>query len=140
MRYAHFGEGAYEETERAIRTLLAEAGERRLPAASDVRPATAARGVQTPETYLGTLRAQGFAGKPPEKGRRRYPESGELERIEFALSGTWDVDGESATAVSGAEIHARPVAREVYLVMSSRDGVPRRVHVLVERGYLKQVW
>jgi cytochrome c biogenesis protein CcdA/thiol-disulfide isomerase/thioredoxin len=132
VRYAHFGEGAYDETERAIRTLLAEAGERRLPAASDVRPATAARGVQTPETYLGTLRAQGFAGKPPEKGRRRYPEPGELERSEFALSGTWDVDGESATAVSDAEIHARPVAREVYLVMSSRDGVPRRVHVLVD--------
>ena len=42
------------------------------------------------------------------------------------------MDGESATAVDGREIHARPVAREVYLVMSSRGGVPRRVHVLVD--------
>jgi thiol-disulfide isomerase/thioredoxin len=133
VRYAHFGEGAYGETERAIRTLLEEAGERRLPAASEVRPATAAAGVQTPETYLGTQRAEGFAGKPPEAGRRRYPEPGELEPSQFALTGSWDVDAERATAVGGAEIHARPVAREVYLVMSSRDGVPRRVHVLVDR-------
>ncbi len=132
VRYAHFGEGAYGETERAIRTLLEEAGERRLPAASEVRPATAARGVQTPETYLGTLRARGFAGKAPENGTRRYPEPGDLSQSQFALSGTWDVDGESATAVEGAEIHARPVTREVYLVMSSRGGVPRRVHVLVD--------
>jgi thiol-disulfide isomerase/thioredoxin len=132
VRYAHFGEGAYGETEQAIRTLLEEAGERRLPAVSEVRPATAAPGVQTPETYLGTARADGFAGKTPAAGTRRYPEPGELGRSQFALSGTWDVDDESATAAGGAEIHARPVAREVYLVMSSRDGVPRRVHVLVD--------
>ena len=71
VRYAHFGEGAYGETEGAIRTLLEEAGERRLPAASEVRPATAARGVHTPETYLGTLRAQGFAGQGA--GERHAP-------------------------------------------------------------------
>jgi cytochrome c biogenesis protein CcdA/thiol-disulfide isomerase/thioredoxin len=132
VRYAHFGEGAYDETEQAIRALLAEAGENRLPAASEVRPGTAARGVQTPETYLGALRAQGFAGRAPQPGTRRYPEPGELSPSEFALAGTWDVDGESATAVGDAEIHARPVAREVYLVMSSRDGVPRRVQVLLD--------
>jgi cytochrome c biogenesis protein CcdA/thiol-disulfide isomerase/thioredoxin len=132
VRYAHFGEGAYGETEQAIRTLLEETGERRLPAASAVQPETAARGVQTPETYLGTARADGFAGKAPEAGTRGYPEPAELAPSQFALSGTWDVDDERATAVGGAEIRARPVAREVYLVMSSRGGVPRRVHVLVD--------
>jgi hypothetical protein len=132
VRYAHFGEGAYGETEQAIRTLLEEAGESNLVAASEVQPATAARGVQTPETYLGIARADGFAGKAPDAGVRRYPEPGELGRSEFALSGTWNVNDESATAVRGAEIHAHPVAREVYLVMSSRGGVPRRVHVLVD--------
>jgi cytochrome c biogenesis protein CcdA/thiol-disulfide isomerase/thioredoxin len=133
VRYAHFGEGAYAQTERAIRTLLAEAGERRLPAESDVRPTAAAAGVRTPETYLGELRAQGFAGTPPESGRRRYPAPPEgLEASQFALSGTWDVDDESATAAAGARIHARPVAREVYLVMSSRNSLPRRVRVLLD--------
>jgi cytochrome c biogenesis protein CcdA/thiol-disulfide isomerase/thioredoxin len=133
VRYAHFGEGAYSDTERAIRMLLAEAGERRLPDASEVQPGTAAAAVRTPETYLGTLRADGFAGSPPEAGRRSYPEPPEgLEPSQFALTGTWDVDGERATAAADAEIHARPVAREVYLVMASRDARPRRVRVLLD--------
>ncbi len=133
VRYVHFGEGAYGETERAIRTLLAETGDRRLPGESGVSPASAAPGVRTPETYLGTLRADGFAGTPPEAGRRDYPEPPEgLAASEFALTGTWKVDAESATAIAGAAIRARPVAREVYLVMASRDAVPRRVEVLLD--------
>jgi cytochrome c biogenesis protein CcdA/thiol-disulfide isomerase/thioredoxin len=133
VRYAHFGEGAYAQTERAIRTLLAEAGEGQLPEKSDVRPTSAAAGVRTPETYLGALRAQGFTGMAPEAGRRRYPPPTEgLEASQFALTGMWDVDDESATAVADARIHARPVASEVYLVMSSRGSEPRRVRVLLD--------
>ena len=134
VRYAHFGEGAYGETERAIRTLLEEAGERRLPAASEVRPATAARGVQTPETYLGTLRARGLRRQGAgERARRRYPEPGEpRSRASSRSPAPGTSTARAPPRWSGAEIHARPVAREVYLVMSSRDGVPRRVHVLVD--------
>ncbi len=133
VRYAHFGEGAYGQTERAIRTLLAETGDRRLPSASGVRPASAAPGVRTPETYLGASRAQGFAGSPPRPGQRRYPApTEELEPSRFALSGIWDVHDEDAAAVADARILARPVAREVYLVMSSRGSLPRRVQVLLD--------
>ena len=82
VRYAHFGEGAYGQTERAIRTLLAETGDRRLPSASGVRPASAAPGVRTPETYLGASRAQGFAGSPPRPGQRRYPAPARRTRAE----------------------------------------------------------
>jgi hypothetical protein len=89
--------------------------------------------VRTPETYLGELRAEGFEGSPPESGRRRYPAPPEeLQASKFALTGTWDIDDESATAVAGARILARPVAREVYLVMSARDSLPRRVRVLLD--------
>ena len=132
VRYVHFGEGAYGETESAIRELLAEAGERRLGAASGVQPTSADAGVRTPETYLGALRAEGFVGSPPAPGTRRYPPPGALPSSRFGLSGVWHVDDERATAVAGAEIHARPVAREVYLVMSSRGGRARRVEVLLD--------
>jgi cytochrome c biogenesis protein CcdA/thiol-disulfide isomerase/thioredoxin len=132
VRYVHFGEGAYGETESAIRELLVEAGTRRLGAASGVRPVSADAGVRTPETYLGALRAEGFVGSAPAPGTRRYPPPGELPSSGFALSGVWRVDEERATAVAGGEIHARPVAREVYLVMSSRGGRARRVEVLLD--------
>ena len=45
VRYSHFGEGAYGETERAIRSLLAEAGRERLGARTRARPDTAVTGV-----------------------------------------------------------------------------------------------
>jgi cytochrome c biogenesis protein CcdA/thiol-disulfide isomerase/thioredoxin len=132
VRYVHFGEGAYGETESAIRELLAEAGKRGLAAASGVQPASADAGVRTRETYLGALRAEGFVGSPPAPGTRRYRPPGVLPPSSFALSGVWHVDEERATAVAGAVIHARPVAREVYLVMSSRGGRARRVEVLLD--------
>jgi cytochrome c biogenesis protein CcdA/thiol-disulfide isomerase/thioredoxin len=132
VRYVHFGEGAYGETENAIRGLLAEAGTRRLGTASGVRPPSADAGVRTPETYLGVVRTQGFVDPVPAIGTRRYPPPGGLPSSRFALSGVWHVDEEGATAVAGAEIHARPVAREVYLVMSSRGGRARRVDVLLD--------
>jgi cytochrome c biogenesis protein CcdA/thiol-disulfide isomerase/thioredoxin len=97
-----------------------------------VRPPSADAGVRTPETYLGVVRAQGFVDPVPAIGTRRYPPPGGLPSSRFALSGVWHVDEEGATAVAGAEIHARPVAREVYLVMSSRGGRARRVEVLVD--------
>ena len=68
VRYAHFGEGAYEETESAIRGLLAEAGADRLGTGVPKQDAeTADPGVRTPETYLGWERAQGFV-QPPRPG------------------------------------------------------------------------
>ena len=57
VRYAHFGEGDYDKTEAAIRTLLAEAGAAKLGGARRVGTEDAVE-AQTPETYLGVQRAQ----------------------------------------------------------------------------------
>ncbi len=133
VRYTHFGEGAYGETEDAIRTLLAEAGGARLGAATRADPSGADPEVRTPETYLGADRAEAFVGPAPSPGRRRYPDPGEeLPPSQFALSGAWRVTGESATALRDASIHARPVARDVYLVLAAPDGRPRRVELLLD--------
>ena len=61
VRYYHFGEGSYEQTEAAIRDLLAESGAARLGAETDQRVETADPGATTPETYLGLLRAEGYS-------------------------------------------------------------------------------
>ncbi|MET0512582.1 MAG: cytochrome c biogenesis protein DipZ [Thermoleophilaceae bacterium] len=132
VRYAHFGEGEYDKTEAAIRALLAEAGSDRLGAPARARVETASAGLATPETYLGFERAKGFLPAGLRPGTSRYPGVDELPPVHFALSGTWNVSGESATAVSGAELDARVTARQVFLVLSSRGERPRDVEVLLD--------
>ncbi len=132
VRYTHFGEGGYAETEDAIRALLEEAGRAPGEVREPPRTESADIGVGTPETYLGAARAEGFADRP-EPGLRAYEAPDEaLPPSGFALDGSWEVGEERATAAGGSEIRARPVARDVYLVMSSRDGRPRRVEVLLD--------
>ena len=134
VRYWHFGEGDYAETERAIRALLAEAG--KAPGAETAAPARAEKatpGVTTPETYLGWGRAQGFAegariqATPQDFGAERR----RLQPDQFAFRGRWKVERERAVAAAGAAIDARVGARRVFLVLGS-PGRPRRVRVLVD--------
>jgi thiol-disulfide isomerase/thioredoxin len=133
VRYVHFGEGAYAETEAAIRALLVEAGTRRLGERARARADVASPGVATPETYLGFERAERFLPGPPLPGVRAYRGAGgELPDSHFALRGRWRVDGESATAVRDARLDARFTAAKVFLVMSSRGGEPRRVRVALD--------
>ena len=132
VRYAHFGEGAYEETEAAIRALLAEAGADRLGEMASARVETASPELATPETYLGHERAEGFVPGPLRPGYGLYAGVDELPPVSFALSGGWHVGGESATAVRDARIEARVTARKVFLVLSSKGGRRRDVEVLLD--------
>ena len=131
VRYTHFGEGEYDTTERNIRTLLSDAGADRLTSMSGARgqqPSSDA----TPETYLGTERAERFLPGPPSPGRRRYAAPEGLPADHFALDGEWTASRERATAGRGARITATVSARRVFLVMSSRGDQNRRVRVYVD--------
>ncbi len=132
VRYAHVGEGKYEETEAAIRALLAEAGDRTLGGAAKPRGTIETVGHRaTPETYLGSARAKGFSPVGPTDGTRDYEAAApsELPQSVFSLGGRWRVDRESARAVRGATITARVVGMHVYLVLASQGDRPRRVRV-----------
>jgi cytochrome c biogenesis protein CcdA/thiol-disulfide isomerase/thioredoxin len=133
VRYVHFGEGSYAETEAAIRSLLAEAGDRELGSRADAgRAEVADPGLRTPETYLGWERAEGFV-EPPRPGVSDYtaPDPGSLELNELAYGGRWRVDGESATAVAEATISLAFQARRVFLVLGAEGG-PGEVEVLLD--------
>jgi thiol-disulfide isomerase/thioredoxin len=132
VRYTHFGEGEYDKTEAAIRGLLRETGAR---PGDDVGEAveTAASGLETPETYLGARRAEGFLPFRPRTGIHRYrPPRTSLPPSHFALGGVWRVTDEAATAVQSASIDAHFGARKVFLVLASRGGRARRVQVLLD--------
>jgi cytochrome c biogenesis protein CcdA/thiol-disulfide isomerase/thioredoxin len=132
VRYAAFGEGDYNKTETAIRALLAESG---YAVAGKGRPTGVIVPSQqaTPETYLGTARAQGWLNAP-KAGQHYYggPTTAELSVNEFAYSGTWNISDQPATAVSSAGIDVEFQAKNVYLVLSSPGERPLPVQVLLD--------
>jgi cytochrome c biogenesis protein CcdA/thiol-disulfide isomerase/thioredoxin len=132
VRYAAFGEGDYSQTETAIRALLAEAGAR-VGNMSHPTGAIVPSEQATPETYLGTARAQGWINGPLP-GLHDYgpPPSGGLALNEFAYSGTWKIAEQPATAAAGAGIDVEFQAKNVYLVLSSAGERPRRVQVWLD--------
>jgi len=122
VRYVHFGEGSYGETEAVIRKLLGVA--KSAPHAQPVDEDTAAQPDQnallTPETYLGLLR--GTAGAQP--GVVTYPDDPAVAVPgEVRLEGTWSAGEEQVTAEApGAVIVLGYRAREVNLVMGTESG------------------
>ena len=135
VRYTHLGEGEYEETEAAIRTLLAEAGRERLGTAAKPTGKIETAGHRaTAETYLGSARAAGFSPVGPTDGTHDYAAltGDRLPQSVFTLGGRWRVDEESAHAVRGATITARVVGTAVYLVLSSDGDRPRKVRVRLD--------
>jgi len=132
VRYAAFGEGDYDKTETAIRALLAEAGSQ-LGGRSAPKDVVVPSRQATPETYLGSERAEGWLQRPKD-GVQDYgaPATGRLTPNEFAYSGTWKIAAQPAEAVADAGIDVEVQAKNVYLVLSSAGARPRRVQVLLD--------
>jgi len=104
VRYAAFGEGDYDKTETAIRALLAEAGSQ-LGGRSAPKDVVVPSRQATPETYLGSERAEGWLARPKD-GVHDYgaPATGHLALNEFAYSGTWKIAAQPAEALADAGI------------------------------------
>jgi cytochrome c biogenesis protein CcdA/thiol-disulfide isomerase/thioredoxin len=132
VRYVAIGEGDYGKTETAIRALLAEAGAQ-IGGKSHPTDVVVPSEVATPETYLGTARAQGWINGP-KSGLHEYgpPPTKELALNDFAYSGTWMIDSQPATAGASAGIDAEFDAKNVYLVLSSPGEQPMNVEVLLD--------
>jgi cytochrome c biogenesis protein CcdA/thiol-disulfide isomerase/thioredoxin len=133
VRYTHFGEGDYEQTESAIRRLLAEAGRRPPRGLARASAERASPGVTTPESYLGAARADRFVNGPLQVGLQTFtPPPDGVPGDHLALEGTWRIDASSATAVRRARLHVAFGARRVFLVLGAAGGERRRVRVLLD--------
>jgi cytochrome c biogenesis protein CcdA/thiol-disulfide isomerase/thioredoxin len=142
IRFHHFGEGAYDESEKQIRTLLEEANHAPLPqtattiAASGTEAAADANDVQSPETYVGYARAQNFAspGGFNQDDPQSYRTPAALNLNQWALAGKWKDEDQLATSLAaGDSISYRFHARDLHLVLGpSADGKPVRFRVTLD--------
>ena len=130
VRYAHFGEGEYEEKEQVIRDLLAEAGRNPGGGLSGADGESISEGVTTPESYLGSARAERFTNGLILSGVRDFGRLEEPGQDELSYGGRWNVDPDFAIA-EGGRLKLRFGAKRVFLVLGSPGG-PRRMRVLLD--------
>ena len=126
VRFHQFGEGAYEETERAIQQLLGVDEPLVRVDAGGLAKAADWDTLRSPETYLGHGRAEG----------RSDGSADGLALNRWALAGTWSV-GDEAAVLEGAPgaIAYRFQARDVNLVLAPpAAGDPVRFAVKLDGG------
>ncbi|MGQ4495619.1 cytochrome c biogenesis protein DipZ [Dermabacteraceae bacterium P13101] len=117
VRFAHFGEGGYSEMEQKIKDLLGDKGSQ-LAKPKQVEQATPG---QSPETYLGTKRADPsqFQSQPAlTDGEHTFKQADSLPVNGWSLNGDWRVDEEKATALQdGATLTYRFNGKQLFLVL-----------------------
>ena len=144
IRHQHFGEGAYQETEQMIQTLLKETHQGVLAtgdelvqvAGSGATAATTADDARrSPETYLGYARQQNLAS--PEAIKKdvtsTYSTPKSLALNHWGLSGIWKMTEQAAQLqASGGAISYRFHGRDLHLVLGSPSGKPLRFRVTLD--------
>ena len=130
-RFKHFGEGAYEETERVIQEVLGESG---AGGFSRALVTVAAPGIEAPadwdnlrsgENYLGAQRTEGFVPNGAAAA---------LRLNEWTLAGDWKHSQSAVTLnMPNGRIAYRFHARDVNLVMGpATRGTPVRFRVRID--------
>ena len=142
IRYHHFGEGGYDESENWIRSLLEEANHKPLPGAATQIAAVGAEAaadssdVQSPETYVGYHRAENFAspGGFNQNEPQVYEAPANLKLNEWALTGKWQDERQIATSLAPASaIVFRFHARDLHLVLGpSKAGKSIRFRIMID--------
>lgn len=122
----HFGEGRYDETENAIRSLLAAGAP--VPRDDGVDRSR----IETREMYFGIGRVEMLASpERPREGEATYSSPSPLPSNHFALVGTWKLGAENATlARDGGVVHLAFQSGKVFMVASSER--PVTVGVIVD--------
>ena len=128
----HFGEGAYEETERLIQSLL---GISAPVAATEITGSAPIAKDRSPETYLGYGRMDRF-WNPDSLQKDLAVDYGlpakDIALDHWGLEGVWTVGYQSAVPEAGSVLVFHFEAAEVYLVMNPLPGEPVLAFVTVD--------
>lgn len=141
VRHHHFGEGDYDQSERIIQQLLAEAGKTGVSSdivnvkATGAEAASDAANVQSPETYVGYQRSENFVDDKGTVNDAAHDYVAATPKLnEWGLTGNWTVGSEQATLnAADGTIYYRFHARDLHLVLGpGADGKPVRFKVTVD--------
>jgi thiol-disulfide isomerase/thioredoxin len=129
IRRTEFGEGNYAQSEQAIRTLLANAGQKITVAPSDL-PDTTPNSQLTPETYFGSNRAQfGYPTPNYPNGSFMVADQKSVPLDHFAFGGKWLIQPDYAQAAAGASLTEHFGAKKVFMILKPGSGNTNRVSV-----------
>ena len=141
IRYHHFGEGEYRDSERIIQELLTENGATGLDGnavriSADGIEAPPGGDVRSPETYVGYRHAERF--ESPERleqdFRRTYSPPARPSLNQWGLGGSWNVGAERGVlqTVPG-KIIFRFHSRDLHMVLGPKqNGKPVRFKVTLD--------
>lgn len=139
IRYTHFGEGKYDETEEMIQRLLQESG-------SDVSSVPVENPEyqiysRTPELYLGYARIEYLAS--PERivpdQIISYSAPSQLPQNFFAYQGDWSVMSEYSAPSAQSKLFLNFESQKVYLVARPKEEVPGKMKVILDNEFIKEL-
>lgn len=142
VRYEHFGEGEYDQSEKWIQELLKEANAKPMPDSmvsvhgQGVQAASDGNLVRSPETYIGYARAEHFAspGGIKHDSEHAYTAPAHPALNEWGLAGQWeDHEQVAVSKAAGGKIVFRFHARDLHLVLGAGDdGKPIHFRVTID--------
>jgi cytochrome c biogenesis protein CcdA/thiol-disulfide isomerase/thioredoxin len=142
IRYHHFGEGKYDESEEVIQQLLKEKNSSLSasgfvqvnPSGSEAAPDFG--NVASPETYVGYDRAQNYASPQTIKQDKPqlYTAPARLTVNQWGLVGSWSVSGEHAQlAAAPGKVIFRFHARDLHFVLGpGKNGQPIHFRIRID--------
>jgi len=141
IRYHHFGEGDYAESEHVIQDLLKANGATgldestvRIPAGGVEAPPSG--DVQSPETYVGYRQAQRFASpeRVAQDSQKTYSPPATPSLNQWGLGGSWSVGAESGVLQSApGMIVFRFHSRDLHMVLGpTKNSKPIRFKVKLD--------
>jgi cytochrome c biogenesis protein CcdA/thiol-disulfide isomerase/thioredoxin len=142
IRYHHFGEGNYAESEQVIQQLLRERDSGMVetglvePNTTGAQAAADFGNVHSPETYIGYSRQKNYISPETilKDEPRSYTAPPRLSVNQWGLGGEWNVSSEHAALIAApGKVVFRFHARDLHLVLGpSTDGKPVRFRVRLD--------
>ena len=134
LRETNFGEGNYDETEQAVRSLLTEAGVATLPPAGVVDTMPNFALIKTGETYFGLERGAAFMGTPGAPDQDVKLTAAAAPRADaWTAGGAWRFEQQFVETRAAGDIFRFSVqASKLHLVLGSADGQDKTIDVYVD--------
>jgi len=121
VRYFHFGEGKYEETEMAIQELLKESGNtisQDLESLQDQTPTSR----NSPEAYLGSKRMNlYYPSKNLSNGKFKFTLAQNPTLNSFSLGGDWEISDEFSKSLDDSILVHNFSGDKVFLVLNPEN-------------------